>query len=817
MDRTSFSFGRRVSDGVAMFAVMWLSMLCLIYVAYGEATRTYERFQGDKLAGQAQIVQNAMETYLRSGLALRQFVGFGGLANQILESDSSISSLIVTDPAGTIVFVAGEDAVAETGETIAVAKVSEKVGGAAVTKVGANGDFKLERVDGRYRVVVPLNDKFESVGRLYITMPTAAVTDYVWQYFEAILLYSIAPALIFAIFMAVYGRQLQGARVPWAQITFAFIFLTSAAVVIVALISLYSVGAQAKAQALAESLGQRLSPIIQFNLNLEEIEGLDKVFKEYLVVNPDLSSAALTVDDKIVIHTDPERLGKTWVLDKDNYQYVVDLTPNDLRNVKVAVELPSDVVIGEILRSVKNFAALFIASAFLANLFFQVGGATVRRALAQNRRGETAPEEQGWLVDYVKPVFFLGVLAEHLTYAFLPQHVQAIAKASGVAEGWAMTPFMLFYACFALTLVPAGFAAQRFSPRPLMYIGLILAGIGLLGTTLAEDFWTIVLARGFAGIGQGMLFIGVQAYLLAVSSAHNKTQASAIIVYGFQGGMISGMAVGSLLVGTMGPTGVFTLGAIIAIVAAAYAIGTVPALDREAVNRIASSSSSNSLFSGVGRAMRNAEFMGAMVSIGLPAKAVLTGVVSFALPLLLSQALYPQEDIGQIIMIYALSVVVSSQFVAPYVDRIGDARTVLFQGTVLSGIGLLLVAGAGVYAAELAVQYGDAASTVALVLGIGLIGVAHGFINAPIVTYVSGTQLATSIGPAAATSTYRFLERIGHVAGPMLVGQMFLWFSNDWSAIGFIGGSIIILGVLCYMLTGTPPRQGAEDARPAGA
>ncbi len=811
MSATSFTIGRRLSDGFAMFAVMWLSMLCLIYVAYGEATRTFERFQGAKLAGQAQVVENTMETYLRAGLDLKQFIGFGPLANQILESDTTIASLIVTDAAGDIVFVAGEDSSASD----LVATLPE---GARATAVGANGDFLLQEVSGHYRVTVPLDDKFEQVGELYITMPTSAVTDYVWAYFEAILLYSVIPAFLFATMIVIYDRRLQSSRIPWAQIVFAVIFLASSAVVITSLISLYSQGAQSKAQALAQSLGQRLSPIVEFNLNLEEIDGIDQVFAEYLVVNPDLSSAALTVDETIVIDTDTSRIGKTWVVDDENYQYVVDLTADDYRNVKVAVELPSGVVLGEILRSVKNFAALFIASAFLANLFFQVGGATVRRALEQPRAGEQSIEQSDWLLDYVKPVFFLGVLAEHLTYAFLPQHVHKVAAASAIPEAWSAMPFMLYYAVFAATLIPAGWAAQRFSPRPLMYIGLLMAGLGLAATAMAPDFWSLVAARSVSGIGQGMLFIGVQSYLLAVSSPKNKTQAAGIIVYGFQGGMISGMAVGSLLVGSMGPNGVFALSAVIGVVAALYAVVTVPVLDGKALSRIATNTGS-SLFADVGRAMRNREFIGAMFSIGLPAKAVLTGVISFAMPLLLSQALYAQEDIGQIIMIYALAVVASSQLIAPRVDRSGDPRMVLFQGAALSGVGLMMVGAAGMFPQELIASYGEGATTVLLVLGIGAVGIAHGFINAPVVTYIAGTKLAGTIGQAAATSTYRFLERIGHVAGPMIVGQMFFWFSNDWSAIGFIGAAIVLLGLLFLSLSGASAGGTSrnDDLRPAQA
>ena len=53
-----------------------------------------------------------------------------------------------------------------------------------------------------------------------------------------------------------------------------------------------------------------------------------------------------------------------------------------------------------------------------------------------------------------------------------------------------------------------------------------------------------------------MLFIGIQAYILAVASPEKKTQGNAIIVFGFQGGMISGMAIGSLLVNYLHPQGV---------------------------------------------------------------------------------------------------------------------------------------------------------------------------------------------------------------------------------------------------------------------
>ena len=110
MSMGKYPFGRRISDACTMFVVLFMSLLLLIYVAYGDATLTYERFQGDKLAGQVHVVQNAMQKPLRSGLPLRQFVGFNTLTDPIFASDPAIGTLIVYDNAGSVIFATGDPA-----------------------------------------------------------------------------------------------------------------------------------------------------------------------------------------------------------------------------------------------------------------------------------------------------------------------------------------------------------------------------------------------------------------------------------------------------------------------------------------------------------------------------------------------------------------------------------------------------------------------------------------------------------------------------------------------------------------------------------
>ena len=48
-----------------MFLVAGLSLALLIYVAYGEALRTYQQFHVEKVVGQGAVVQTPLEKHLR--------------------------------------------------------------------------------------------------------------------------------------------------------------------------------------------------------------------------------------------------------------------------------------------------------------------------------------------------------------------------------------------------------------------------------------------------------------------------------------------------------------------------------------------------------------------------------------------------------------------------------------------------------------------------------------------------------------------------------------------------------------------------------
>jgi predicted MFS family arabinose efflux permease len=340
-------------------------------------------------------------------------------------------------------------------------------------------------------------------------------------------------------------------------------------------------------------------------------------------------------------------------------------------------------------------------------------------------------------------------------------------------------------------------------------VGLMLAGASVLGLMLPFGIGGMTAMRALAGVGQGALFIGVQTFILAVTPPEKKTQGAAIIVSGFQGGMISGMALGSLMVNFLHPQGIFILAGAVGFATVLYTVWLIPRTGRKADAKGGIRATLARLGGDVKKVMSSGEFLKTIFCIGIPAKAILTGTITFALPLLLGQQKYRQEDIGQIIMLYGLGVVAASGFVSRLVDRTRNTESILFWGAALSGAGLVLV---GLMGSPLLSN--GFIGTVSVIAGVVIVGIAHGFINAPVVTHVSHSHLAGRIGVTPVATTYRFIERFGHIAGPFLISQLFLIWGQGPQIVLWIGVATAALGVL-FVAHGVLARLRAMQMEPA--
>ncbi|HEV8636625.1 MAG TPA: MFS transporter [Chloroflexota bacterium] len=788
---------RRLLGLLGTILVTALSVLLLCYVAYGEARRTYPTFQVDRLAAQAELVGHSMESFLLAGLPLEQFPGFVPVTKPLLDSDASIVAVYVTDERDEVVFLHAQPGASglEAANTLVFQESSLQPPGQR-RRVTENASF--------YRVTLPLSSKFGVVGNLHILMDRSVVTASIDGRFSVVGL--IAVLLLAGFTAGAFLTSGRRAATRWMTALYGVTLVAVAAVAIGGMVNLYSEGIEGKTSALARSLGERLKAPFELGLGLSDLSGLDAALRQYKELNPDISFVALTTGGKIAIHTDKQRVGADWQAPADHFEYAVALDGPGGETV-IRVGIPTSLVTSKLWRSAKNFLVLFLASGLLSLLFFDLTRTLARgREAAVDSTAAAAASVGRSSANLLRLFYFLDVFIEGLSTSFLPVHFERLARSAGFDKSAVSPLFSVYFLAFLVALLPAGRLAERRGTRPLLIGGGGLVVANLLLMAFVPDFTVMFLARALAGLGQGMLLIGVQSYFLDSASGERRTQGAAIIVFGYNGGLISGTAIGALLAAYMGVQGVFIVGMVAALGLLWYAVTLVPTARPSAARIADGHGPEEGFFTSLARALRDPEFVKTTLLIGIPTKAILTGVTVFALPLLLARQSYVQEDIGQILMLYALGVLLSSSLVSRLVDGAWNTGRVLVIGGVGSGLGLILIGLAG---SDAVTRGYPAGLTLMLVAGILVLGVSHGCINAPIVTHVATTPAADVLGPGATASLYRVLERIGHVAGPAVVGQILVVGHESLTALGWLGGGMIVLALL-FVVRPSRPAASAE-------
>ena len=811
--------GWRLISIIPLIVMMGLSLALLGYVGYGETNRAFGQFQVEKLTTQGAMMHSLVQDFVQEGLPLEfietfasdsgqlgQFAGFTAFKRSGGPEDRYIGSFTLMHPEGDVAFSTDPDIKPEVEfplPKLAKDFVEEAYDTGEVDPAGLT---YMDETADNFRIFKALTDETDPVGFVLVTLPKLVVSDVINREFQLIAWIGLGILAVFAVSAFV----LVGRGETAVSLAFAVGYLAMSGVLIYFMVQIYSVGAQTKTRALFDSLNQRLSAVVESGMDINNVSGLLDVFREYTSRNPEIAAVALIVDGISTVNTQPEKVGATWQSNPEHIEYTARFAATDGENkVALSVALPSDVVRDRIARSIKNFAALFVASGFIAFLFLTLTNALRRvRSLgpASGSVGELTDEESDVRLSLIRPVWFLAVFAEGLFTAFLPQYMIEVTNEAGLSPSWSTLPFTAFFFAFVVALIPAGRIAERIDiKRVLTGASLLFLG-GLVLLIFTRDFYLLVGARVLGGFAQGAVFIGVQSYILKSVSESRKTRGSAIIVFAFNTGILSGAAIGALLVIFIGPLGVFSVASATAGAMLLFALLVLPNVGRAGRSGERADSLSD-LLRGTRDLFADIGFVSSFLFVGIASKAVLTGVAIFALPLVMTQQGYAQEDIGQILMFFAAGVLIANHWSSHLADRLGRTAPMLLIGMMGTGVALIIM-GVTKHMAAMAMGFPQM-DTVALVGGVLLLGLGQGCINAPIVTHIMQTPGALSVGRQMTTTIYRVMERLGHAVGPLIVGQLLLLNHQDPLTIGYIGGAMLVFGVL--FLLGS--RRGAP--RPA--
>lgn len=780
-----------------------LSLLLFAYVGYGEATRVYVQIRLERLAQLGATLQASVEQFAKSGLPLDQFGGFERRAVQLRDVDAAILGSSLVD-------VRGRPVVCEAEET-----ARERTCHAEETAAPGGGDhLRMDWVERDVRIRLPVHDKFSEVGAVVLHVDRARIERTVDEAFRPVFLASAGLFLAFALVQLLLA--LRGAeRMKWLTPMFFGVIALNLLVLVAVMFDLYRRGTEGQAEALARSMADRLSAATGLGIPLSALSGVGDALEEYRRINPNIAAISLMQSDRVLFSVDGEEAGAGQLeTSLQRLTFKLPVYSESGQTLQLAVQLPLSVVIEALGAGARNFAALFFGCVVFALVFLQA----VREGQAAPTTGE---RDTAARLALLRPAYFLGIFADALSLSLLPEMSKSAVADAGLPSGWVSLPFTLFFIGLTAALLPASYVTTRVELRRLFLAGAAAVGGGLFLVALVPEFWALCAGRALGGAGQGTLLVAVQAYAFTVVGPAQRTKAAAVQVLGYNGGLIVGTGLGGLLAVFSPDRQVLLLGGLVAMATCLYIRLVLPPLMQR------TEGASSGLLGSVGRLARAPDFLAVLGMVGITSKFALAGIAMFAMPLVLHETGYDDDEVGQAMMVFAVVTYLVTGLAPRLVARLGSIDGVLITGMVMLavGIGLLglllpplpgaaaasFVPGwAAVAAAQLqAVLEGSpmpaAAAGLAIAAAVAALGAGQGLIAAPVVARIAETRAAHEVGRDRTLAVYRLAERAGHILGPTIVGPLLLATHGNASALSVFGVAFAGFAVL-YAVCATAMR-----------
>lgn len=407
------------------------------------------------------------------------------------------------------------------------------------------------------------------------------------------------------------------------------------------------------------------------------------------------------------------------------------------------------------------------------------------RAFAAPVRTADGPEgldDISRIGNVVRPVMFGFMFAVAMPLSFIPLYARSLLEVASdnVSAVQMALPVAVEMGCGLLTALLAGRLIDRRGwPLPVL-AGLVVSASGGLLAAAAGSLLPFVAARALVGLGYGLTWMGLQGFIVVASPASERGRNMASVIAGLFAGHLSGAAVGALLVEQAGSVGVFLASAGM-LSLPAIGVATLMWPYRSVGRRVVPIELPVLAHSWkqACRLLFSRDYGLLLAGSIIPFSIAQVGLLSFALPLYMEQAQASTASTGRVLMAYGLCVIYISPWVARLADRSRSRKPWIVAGGLLGSSGLFaLCIASNVFVATLAV--------VLLALASCLAGGAQA-------AYMLSLQRVQSYGAASATSLMRASDKLGQMAGPLLVG----------ATLGFVGiaGSLAMVGAVYLLAT----------------
>jgi predicted MFS family arabinose efflux permease len=824
---------QRVLAGLRRRPVLEVTMACLAVLVLAQAligalslsalNRLVTDTTADRVEVAARQLAGSIENGLRLGKPLAQFFGLDPLLRAGASESSDIVGVVVALPDGGNVASLGS-----VDGAPAMARALLQPDGALPDGIDRRASGALVRTgEGLITLAVPLSGGGkEAAGALVLSATRDAGAAHAVLLHNLVILLAVTATVGAALALAF--KYLAPPDTLAAGGRMRFVLPLAALVLAQGVYAAYTVSAfrdgwltvtRGNVAVVAHGLQRDLDRILAYGIDIDKLRGVESPFQRLAATFPAIAEIDL-VDGQGRMLNRANRDGALPVAGiaaalpvPDDLTLVLPLGEKQDRAQaygSLVLRLSADVlargVRGRMLDAATVVAVALVAAvemllllALLLDRGFQMPAETAGAAGPRLRNASDIGR-------IARPVMFAFLFAWAMPLGFLPLYARSLP-----AGGLDLPPNILLalpisveMGCGLLTALLAGRLTDRRGWHVPVVSGLGVSCVAMLACSAAANLPMFAAARGAVGLGYGLTWMGLQGFVVTRSSPQYRGRNMSSVIAGLFAGHLTGAAVGAMLMEQLGFRPVFALSAVmmlapvlgVAVLMRPYMVR--PSASAPHPGRETAAAPSAHPRAGLARTARlvfTRDFGLLLLGSVIPFSIAQVGLLSFALPLYLEADGVAASSIGRVLMIYGLCVIYVGPLMGRLVDRSAAKKRWIVLGGAIGSAGMLgLYFHSGLSAAALAVL---------------LLALASCFSGASQSPYMLALPDVQDYGAAGATSVMRAADKLGQMAGPLVVGALF--------GTAGMGASLAITGVIYLAATGLFLMFAPGRPRPAGA
>lgn len=426
------------------------------------------------------------------------------------------------------------------------------------------------------------------------------------------------------------------------------------------------------------------------------------------------------------------------------------------------------------------------------------GLARVQQLLDALRGGVRVGDAASNTVSRVRLIVFLTALSDELLRPFLAVFAaEALPWDAALAPATlAGLPVMTFMLALALAQPLGPVITRRMDSRWAMAGCALLGAVLLLLTGLSRESSTLIALRAASGLVYGLLTILAQTTIVRVTNEASRARGLVEVSAAIVAAGVCGPALGGLLVERLGMSVTFGVAGLFLLLAFLVAVNMPRFMQGSASNPPGMGG-----WRGLLAVLTNRKVLAVTWLTAVPARLAAVAILVVITPLYLQAQGESVTVSGRVLLLYFLVFMCVAPWAARYSDRSGRRLPwVILGGAVSAAACMAMVLVGGVAGAALCCA---------------LLGLGQALMSAPQLAMVTEAFNARAVHgcvggatPTQALATFRFVERVGSIAAPLVV-SMAVAHLGMVEAVAVVGGILAVGTALMLPFVGWPLRGGA--------